>query len=226
MFATIWIFILFLLADFVYVDSAGTYIFEDGIEYVWEKRSESTTPKGIVFLAHGCQHRATDWWPKSETCKKCIGLPVENKITTRLLEKGYVAVASSSSNNDHKCWLPGDESNIAKVIKQIYSFCGLAVSSVPLFLIGGKYFSSQLFIFALFLGFLFKFTASSGGSLVISFGLNSANYGLKVKAINPQIAGIHMGQISEKLPPTLFVHMERDKRIANAIARGSKYLMV
>ena len=61
---------------------------------------------------------------------------------------------------------------------------------------------------------------------MISFGINSANFGLKVKAINPMIAGIHAGYITNKLPPTLFVHMERDKRIANAIARGSKFLTV
>jgi len=53
------------------------------IELVWQSPSEN--PKGMVFLAHGCAHAATDWWPKSESCPSCIGLPIEKSIVHSIL---------------------------------------------------------------------------------------------------------------------------------------------
>ena len=52
------------------------------VEYVYQIPTSSAKPKGVVFLAHGCQHSSTDFWPKSDTCSSCIGLPVERAIVT------------------------------------------------------------------------------------------------------------------------------------------------
>lgn len=29
--------------------------------------------KGLLFLAHGCSHSATDFWERSEACPNCLG---------------------------------------------------------------------------------------------------------------------------------------------------------
>ncbi|KAG2425049.1 hypothetical protein HYH02_015098 [Chlamydomonas schloesseri] len=65
----------------------------------------SSRVRGVVFIAHGCGHSAIDWWPQSESCPKCIGLPEEMNVTLHLLTRGYVAVAVSSADRTRsRCW--------------------------------------------------------------------------------------------------------------------------
>jgi hypothetical protein len=60
-------------------DGDGHPVFErvavgdDFVEVAWQK---PTIPAvGTVFVAHGCQHAATDFFPQSARCAKCLGLP-------------------------------------------------------------------------------------------------------------------------------------------------------
>jgi hypothetical protein len=46
-------------------------------------------PKGAVFLAHGCVHSAYNFWPQSEACPECRGLPEELSHTLQALKLGY-----------------------------------------------------------------------------------------------------------------------------------------
>lgn len=39
-------------------------------EVVWQA---PMSPKGVLFIAHGCNHGAVDFWPKHDDCPKCIG---------------------------------------------------------------------------------------------------------------------------------------------------------
>ena len=48
-----------------------------GAEVVWHS---PPNPKAILFLAHGCNHQATDFWHPCKTCPKCVGLPEEVRI--------------------------------------------------------------------------------------------------------------------------------------------------
>ena len=84
----------------------GTYelIPQNFIEIVYQLPPQQRI-EGIVFLAHGCAHSATDWWPKSPTCESCIGLPVERAIVEEVLRNGYLAVAQNSHNRKRKCWV-------------------------------------------------------------------------------------------------------------------------
>ena len=77
----------------------GTYerIDDEKIEMVYQLPSGGVV-KGVLAVFHGCSHRATDWFPKSDSCKKCIGLPVERVIAKSALDSGLAVLALSSSN--------------------------------------------------------------------------------------------------------------------------------
>ncbi len=48
-------------------------------ETVWQVPSN---PRGVLLVAHGCNHGAIDWWPRHATrCKTCIGKPPRHTIT-------------------------------------------------------------------------------------------------------------------------------------------------
>ena len=42
-----------------------------GAEFVYQRPIVPIV--GIVFMAHGCSHSSTDWWPKGSGCADCIG---------------------------------------------------------------------------------------------------------------------------------------------------------
>eukprot|EP00978_Attheya_sp_CCMP212_P030365 scaffold111402_cov45-Attheya_sp.AAC.2 len=88
--------------------------------------------KGILFLAHGCHHSMTDWWPKSdETCPECIGLPEEVAIVKiALQELHFVVVAISSLDRaQSRCWSQKDGPIVAKILLDMQAYFG----SIPLF---------------------------------------------------------------------------------------------
>eukprot|EP00798_Chlamydomonas_sp_ICE-L_P003267 gene3267-13291_t len=71
-------------------------------EVVWQKPAK---PVGVLFLAHGCSHGATDFWYMSDSCPTCIGLPVEVQIREIALSMGFAVVAISSQEREHsRCW--------------------------------------------------------------------------------------------------------------------------
>jgi len=53
------------------------------LEYIYQypPLSNLDAAVGVLFLAHGCSHAATDFWSQYErTCPQCHGLPVEKAI--------------------------------------------------------------------------------------------------------------------------------------------------
>ena len=53
------------------------------LEYIYQYPPLSNLDAviGVLFLAHGCSHAATDFWSHNErTCPRCRGLPVEKAI--------------------------------------------------------------------------------------------------------------------------------------------------
>lgn len=165
----------------------------DNTEYVYQKPQASSfpTPKAVILLAHGCSHSATDWWPKSPTCEKCIGLPVETSITSQALDRGWLPVAVSSSNRQHKCWMPHDKGHAFGVVKHIieHVLSIKDVGSIPVYALG----------------------ASSGGHFVGMFGQNAHSVGINVHAINIQISSMYAQRIERPCPAVMFTIMERDK---------------
>ena len=68
----------------------------------WELPPENAT--GVLFAAHGCNHQGSDFWPPSEQCPECLGLPEELLVRSTALRRGYALIAVSSYNRSSKCW--------------------------------------------------------------------------------------------------------------------------
>ncbi|KIY93299.1 hypothetical protein MNEG_14663 [Monoraphidium neglectum] len=70
---------------------SGGYEMIGGAEVVWQRPTKEL--EGVLFVAHGCNHAATDWLPKSDACPRCTGLPEETNITRTALRRGIAVVA-------------------------------------------------------------------------------------------------------------------------------------
>lgn len=71
------------------------------LETLWEV---PPSPTGVLFLAHGCNHAAADFWPPSQRCPHCTGLPQERLVRLAALARGYAVIAVSSLNRVTQCW--------------------------------------------------------------------------------------------------------------------------
>lgn len=170
----------------------GQYLALEGIEAVYQLPSSSDSIEGVLFVAHGCSHSATDWWPKSTACMKCTGLPVEmNIVREAIYSHKFAVIAVSSMNRVHKCWNSKDIPRVQEIIKYFYS------SIIP-----GKNVSFHA------LG------ASSGGSFV---GFLSQNkFEIPIASACIQISSIGGDRISI-MPPTMFILMSKDSHTINHV---------
>ena len=76
-------------------------------------------PQGVLALFHGCAHSATDFWPQSDRCPECRGLPVEVRITRMALQAGWATIALSSKDRESKCWQwAEDESRVGAALRE------------------------------------------------------------------------------------------------------------
>ena len=73
-----------------------------GLETLWEVPPGPL--RGLLFVSHGCNQAATDWWPPSRRCARCLGLPENEAIRLVALRAGYALVAVSSHNRTSGCW--------------------------------------------------------------------------------------------------------------------------
>lgn len=46
-------------------------------------------PKGTVVFFHGCVHSGYNYWPRSQACPECLGLPEEMSHVLQALNRGY-----------------------------------------------------------------------------------------------------------------------------------------
>jgi hypothetical protein len=175
----------------------GTHkIINERTEFVYQMPYiEGIKPKGILVLFHGCQHSALDFWPKSENCMNCFGLPIEKKLVNLALENNYFVLAISSSSDTHKCWVDEDISYVTEVFEYIFNIFikkyhgRKMIESTPFHLLG----------------------ASSGGSFVAKLSSSKIMINdkqLKISSICVQISNMHHYWQKNNLPsPTLFIHM-------------------
>jgi hypothetical protein len=113
------------------------YELPGGIQIVYQI-PEKGQVSGVLFLAHGCSHSATDWWPKSEFCQPCIGLPIERSIVQRALNSGMAVIAVSSSNRQNKCWVQNNDLlPVSKALQFLFEKIRIhAGTRPPLYLLG------------------------------------------------------------------------------------------
>jgi zinc transporter 2 len=159
------------------------------IEFVWEAPPAGTPIKAALFLAHGCGHSALDFWPKTEACPKCVGLPEERRIVKLALEAGYLVFAvSSHPANRGKCWdIDRDARRIAKAWKYLQQTLAGVDRSLPLLALG----------------------ASSGGALVARLPFKMPD----IAAVCVQIAAVDLSfeLIGHPYPASEWVYMSRDQ---------------
>lgn len=51
-----------------------------------------------MFLAHGCVHSGYNYWPESDACPDCRGLPEELSHTLQALKLGYAGACISGAS--------------------------------------------------------------------------------------------------------------------------------
>lgn len=189
----------------------GTHVKEGNTEYVVQKPPGLV--KGLVFLAHGCSHSSTDWWPKSENCEECIGLPVERTLVAKVLSEGYVALALSSDDRKRRCWHPQKDTNKAiDVIKNVRYKMGVP-KSAPNLLIG----ASSGGVFVGHLGVHLNMAATKEND--ISLGCR----GLSIQISPFQTKFCRDPHFLPYLPRLIsFVHMSRDDMVTSAIRDAQK----
>ena len=95
------------------MELAGTRtLVENDIEVVYQ--APASTPRGVLLILHGCSHRATDAWPKSDKCPECTGLPIETRVVAEALARNWAVAAVTSHNRRSGCWSQRDIDRIAK----------------------------------------------------------------------------------------------------------------
>lgn len=155
-------------------------------------------PKAVLFIAHGCNHRATDFWDNSSGCPHCIGLPEERLIVLKALRRGYAILVISSLRT---CWSLGDEvESVERLIK--WWIAEHRLQKLPLLGLG----------------------ASSGGEF-LSYLATSEQ--IKFRSIAILIAeGVidTLTTLPVDYPPTIFVHMPKDAVMERSINGTLKFL--
>ncbi|OEL27181.1 hypothetical protein BAE44_0011799 [Dichanthelium oligosanthes] len=151
--------------------------------------------RAVLFVAHGCRCRPENFWPPSSRCPGCVGLPEDVAITGRALRRRFAVLTVASAR---ECWSPGKEVNGAeRVIRSWAAENGL--EGLPIAALG----------------------ASSGGYFVSRLAAK-----MSLAAVVIMIAeGAFGAQPPTVYPPTMFIHMPKDRRRAVLLERNSKMLM-
>lgn len=157
-----------------------TVEFRNGTNLIWQIPD---SPKAVLFLAHGCNGRAANFWDKSPNCPTCVGLPEERLIVLHALARKFAVLAISSKG---RCWSPGEERWIAKDIIQWW-VAERMLEKLPLFALG----------------------ASSGGYFVSVLAIEGQFKGIVLMIAEGEFNHL---DITKDYPATLFVHMPKDEK--------------
>ncbi|KAJ0971447.1 hypothetical protein J5N97_019406 [Dioscorea zingiberensis] len=174
------------------VEFHPTVEFINGTDLTWQVPE---SPKAVIFIAHGCNGRAANFWDRSPECPNCVGLPEERLIVLQALVRKFAVLTVSSLG---RCWsLRKEKDSVRWIIKWWIAKHGL--EKLPVVALG----------------------ASSGGYFVSALAAE-----MKFNSIVLMIAeGVFDRMpVSEEYPPTLFVHMPKDRDRMNLIGRYMKDL--
>lgn len=156
-----------------------TVEYRNGTDLIWQIPE---SPKGVLFLAHGCNGRASNFWDKSPKCPYCVGLPEERLITLHALARRFAVLAVSSAG---RCWSFGEERVIVKDIIEWW-LAKQRLTKLPLVALG----------------------ASSGGYFVSVLATDLRFSSITIMIAEGMFGKI---DITSSYPPTLFVHMPKDE---------------
>ena len=113
--------LVFLTAAAAVETPCPQYTTIDDSEVIYFQPKIST---GILFVAHGCSHAATDWFDRCDSCPKCgvstgEGLPQEKQVVDIALARSFTVIAISSSDRWRKCWTLRDFGHVTRVLKKL-----------------------------------------------------------------------------------------------------------
>lgn len=165
-----------------------------GVEAMWQVPE---SPVAILFLAHGCSHSATDFWPPTPKAPKALGLPEEVRLVRAALSVRLAVIAISSSDRDVRCWDFESDGPRVKDALTAFRAARSELRGLPLVAMG----------------------ASSGGAFVLQLPAL-----VPVAAVVSQIMAIPPHLLPQPMPPTLFVHMPRDRRTASLVHKCVHHL--
>ncbi|XP_042401538.1 uncharacterized protein LOC121991620 [Zingiber officinale] len=170
------------------VRSQPTAEFVNRTEVIWQIPE---SPQAVVFIAHGCNCRATNFWDRSAHCPHCVGLPEDRLIVLNALGRRFAVVVVSSLG---RCWSIEKDVGIAKGILQWW-IENHELQKLPVTALG----------------------ASSGGYFVSALAkeVNFSSVALMISAGVFGSMGVPVGY-----PPTLFVHMPKDLRAKRLIEKN------
>ncbi|XP_054790185.1 uncharacterized protein LOC129295671 [Prosopis cineraria] len=155
-----------------------TVEFRNGTDVIWQMPE---SPKAVLFLAHGCNGRAINFWDQSLECPNCVGLPEERLLVLNGLARQFAVITISSAG---RCWTLNEEVLIVKNIINWW-ISERKLDKLPLVALG----------------------ASSGGYFV-SVLANIMKLSSIVLMIAEGTFG--QINVKKDYPPTLFVHMPKD----------------
>jgi hypothetical protein len=147
-----------------------------------------SSSKAVLFVAHGCSLHAYDFWDKSPYCTHCTGLPEDRLFVLRALKLNMAVITISSLG---KCWSYQREMENVQWIIQHWVHIN-KLENLPKFAMG----------------------ASSGGYFVSSLATKMKFNSICIMIAEGVFENIDM---LENYPPTLFVHMVKDRFRARAI---------
>lgn len=152
--------------------------FRNGTDVIWQIPN---SPKAVLFLAHGCDGRAVNFWDRSPECPNCVGLPEERLIALCALAQKFAVLTVSSAG---RCWSFGEEIRVVKdIIRWWIEKQGL--EQLPLVAMG----------------------ASSGGYFVSVLATEVKFSSITLMIAEGKF---DLMAVKENYPPTLFVHMPKD----------------
>ncbi|XP_038684012.1 uncharacterized protein LOC119984234 isoform X2 [Tripterygium wilfordii] len=166
--------------------------FRNGTDLIWQIPD---SPKALLFVAHGCNGRAVNFWDRSPSCPKCIGLPEERLLVLNALSRKFAVVTVSSAG---RCWTYGKELSIVRDIIRWW-VAKNKLERLPLVALGASSGGSFVSVLATILQF-------SCITLMIAEGM------------------FDQMDITKDYPPTLFVHMPKDLYRQQKISEYRKVL--
>ncbi|OVA00203.1 hypothetical protein BVC80_8695g18 [Macleaya cordata] len=166
--------------------------FRNGTDLIWQIPD---SPKAVLFLAHGCNGRAVNFWDRSPSCPNCVGLPEERLIILHALARKFAVLTISSSG---RCWSFWEEGSIVKGIIRWWVEKN-KLEKLPLVALG----------------------ASSGGYFVSALANDMSFSSIALMIAEGVFGGM---DIPDNYPPTLFVHMPKDRTRMRLIGENMETL--
>ncbi|KAL4444236.1 hypothetical protein ABPG75_011973 [Micractinium tetrahymenae] len=161
-------------------------------------------PVGVLFMAHGCVHDAADFWPPSEACPECSGLPEEVSHTKQALARGYAVLAVDSRNRDfdNRCYSYEDDKWGVKYILENWTR-EQGLGALPIFALG----------------------VSAGASFCLKLPKIT-----RINGIVSEVLGVAQenfatpDMLGNTYPPTVFIDMQRDTSMTQRISESMQIL--